>query len=184
MHMATTLMPCLHSMCKGCASKCLSAADKCPACRDPVSAVGPAYTVNAAVDALHAAGPGRKRPADELSALDKDAESLEGHVKRITRQRRAVSTPLLDAVRAGDVAALQDLVDDGDDIDEHVEGVGSLLHAAVDAEDLEMVSLQTLTPKPYTLNPKPQTSTHSQPQTLNLNLKPQALNAKPQAPHP
>ena len=116
--------------------------------------------MNAAVDALHAAGPGRKRPADELDALDKDAEYLEARLERIAQQPRGDSSvldffSLLDWVRSGDVAMVQDEIDDGADIDERVEGVGSLLHAAVDAEDLEMVSPQTLNPTPYTLNPKP-----------------------------
>jgi len=91
-----------------------------------VSAVGPAFTVNAAVDALHAAGPGRKRPADELSALDTDAEHLEAHLERIVQQRRGASSSLdffslLQMVRSGDVAMVQDGIDDGADIDEQVQ---------------------------------------------------------------
>ncbi|KAJ1490598.1 hypothetical protein T484DRAFT_3307980 [Baffinella frigidus] len=144
MHRATSLIPCLHTMCAACASKCLAGNDACPTCRVPVTATGLAFTVNEAVDALHAATPGRKRPADDLLNMDRDAESLERHVERIVRQRERIvrqrlGDSLLDLVRGGDVAAVQDAIDDGGDIDERVEGVGSLLHVAVDAENLAMV---------------------------------------------
>ena len=104
-------------------SKTLAHGDKCPTCRIAVSTVGPAFTVNAAVDALHAAGPGRKRAADELDALDTDAEHLEAHLERIARGASSILDffSLLALVRSGDVATVQDGLDDGADIDEQVQ---------------------------------------------------------------
>jgi hypothetical protein len=102
-----------------------------------VDGVGQAFTVNAAVDALHTATPGRKRSAEELSALDVDAEALGGEMARIVRQRRGVS--VLDAVHDGDVEAVLEGLENGGDVNERVGGVGSLLHVAVDQDDLAMV---------------------------------------------
>jgi len=137
MHRATALVPCMHNVCAGCASKHLARSSCCPSCRTPVTAIWGNLSMVAVVEGFLAARPGRKRAAEELSKLDEDEEHLDWEVARIVRQRRAVS--ILQCVQDGDVEAVLQELENGADVDELLEDGGSLLHIAVEAEDLDMV---------------------------------------------
>ena len=144
MHRATALLPCMHMVCAGCASKSLARSDRCPSCRAEVTGVGNSAQMKGVVEAFFAARPSRKRTAEELSRLDKDEEKLAGRVDRIVRQRRIRERPLsiLGAVLEGDVGAVLGLLADGAGVNDSDEPDGPLLHIAADAEDLEMVRAQ------------------------------------------
>ncbi|KAJ1493579.1 ankyrin repeat-containing domain protein, partial [Baffinella frigidus] len=87
MHRCTALLPCLHSMCAGCAAKALAVSDRCPSCRAPVEGAQPNLAMRGMIESFCSAEPSRKRKIEETVELDREELALAGHVERIVKQR-------------------------------------------------------------------------------------------------
>jgi len=99
MHRCTALLPCLHSMCAGCASKALAVSDRCPTCRAPVEGAQPNLAMRGMIESVCSAEPSRKRKVEETVELDRDELALAGHVDRIVTQRGGNADSIRQVVR-------------------------------------------------------------------------------------
>ena len=61
MHRCMALLPCLHSMCAGCAAQVLDKEERCPSCRIPVEGAKLNLVMRGLIEAVCAADPSRKR---------------------------------------------------------------------------------------------------------------------------
>ena len=76
MHRCIAFLPCLHSLCAGCAAKALAVSDRCPSCRAPVQDAKPNTAMRSLIESVCAAEPGRKRKREETLELDLDEQVL------------------------------------------------------------------------------------------------------------